>query len=617
MSEAKTINEAPPDRSLSLEAQPDRSLNLFAFSLLAVALGTFTGFGAVVFRVLISLIHNLMFFGKLSPIYNASLYTPASPWGALVILVPVIGGLGVVFLVQKFAPEARGHGVPEVMDAIFYNEGRIRPRVAVIKSLASALAIGSGAAVGREGPIIQIGSSLGSSTGQLLRLEPWQRITLVAAGAGAGIAATFNTPIGGVIFAIELMMPEFSTRTFLPVALATGMATFIGRLFFGPNPAFHVPEVGAVPNDPSSVFVLLLYAVLGVIIGLGATGFIRGLHYAEDKFEHIKNGYLRHVIGMGIVGAMMYAFLVFSGHYQVDGVGYSTIQDVLLGGLAMAPFLVLLFASKLAATSLSLGSGSSGGIFSPSLYMGATLGGAFGALMHMLLPIPGISVPAFAIVGMAAMVGGATGAAMTAVTMIFEMTLDYSIVMPLIIAVAVAVGVRRYFSRENIYTIKLMARRHFIPKALHANMFLVRRAQEVMDKDVLKLPASMGFDEFLKLPVHEGQRGKLRHIVVTEDDRIVGVLRVNTGLRRGLEGTYTGVTLGDVANREFTIARADDVMFNVIGRMWRRKSTMAVVVSGTQRVPRAEDVIGLITKEHVADSVAESIKPYAAKSSSV
>ncbi|HTQ14201.1 MAG TPA: chloride channel protein [Rhizomicrobium sp.] len=585
----------------------ERSVNLALFSLIAVAVGVVTGLGAIFFRVLISYVHNLLFFGTLSPSYDANLYTPASPWGPLIILVPVIGGMGVVFLVKTFAPEARGHGVPEVMDAIFYKEGRIRGVVAVVKSLASALAIGSGSAVGREGPIIQIGASLGSNIAQLLRLEAWQRITLVAAGAGAGIAATFNTPIGGVIFAIELMMPEFSTRTFLPVALATGTATFIGRIFFGPRPAFNVPPVGTIPDHPSSAYVLLLYAALGVVVGLGATGFIRGLHYAEEKFERIANPYLRHAIGMGLVGAMMYAYLRFSGHYQIDGVGYATIQDVMLGGLAAGPFLALLFASKLAATSLSLGSGSSGGIFSPSLFMGATLGGAFGALLQPFFPVGDISIPAFAMVGMAAMVGGGTGAAMTAVTMIFEMTLDYAIVMPMIIAVAISIGIRRMLSRENIYTIKLVARRHFIPKALHANMFLVRRAEEVMDKDIVILPDSMRFDDFLKRAEPIG----LRHIVIVRGDQIVGVLRVNTALRQGLEGAYMGVTLGEVASRDFTVTRRDDVMFNVIGRMWRRKATMAIV-SGSAGIPRAGNIVGVISKEHVADSVADSIKFYAA-----
>ena len=308
------------------------------------------------------------------------------------------------------------------------------------------------------------------------------------------------------------------------------------------------------------------------------------------------------------MGVMMYLFLRYSGHYEIEGVGYATIQDILLSSLSWAPFLALLFVAKLAATSLSLGSGSSGGIFSPSLFLGATLGATFGALARLLFPVMDISVPAFAMVGMAAMVGGGTGAAMTAVTMIFEMTLDYGIVLPMIIAVAISIGIRRVLSRENIYTIKLQARRHFIPKALHANMFLVRRAGEVMEKDVIILSQDMTFDQFLALTDHGG---RLRHIVLTHAERITGVLRVNTALRRGFEGTFMGTSLGDVASKQFVIAHPDDIMFNVIGRMWRRNAIMTIVVRG-EGIPRPGDVMGMITKEHVANSVAESIKPYSA-----
>jgi CIC family chloride channel protein len=509
-----------------------------------------------------------------------------------------------VYLVYKFAPEARGHGVPEVMDAIFYRDGKIRPVVALIKSLASALSIGSGAAVGREGPIIQIGASLGSTAGQLIRMDSWQRLTLVAAGAGAGIAATFNTPLGGVMFAVELMMPEVSARTFLPVALATGTATFVGRTFLGARPAFEVPAKLFLVSAPTSLDAVLLCVVLGACCGGAATAFIRGLHSAERRLERVRNPYLRHAIGMMVVGIMMYGFLVGSGHYRIDGVGYSTIQDILLGGLAAGPFMALLFASKLTATSLSLGSGSSGGIFSPSLYMGATLGGALGAVAHTYFSAPDVTVPAFAMVGMAAMVGGATGAAMTAVTMIFEMTRDYDIVMPMIVAVAVSIGIRRMLSAENIYTIKLVGRRHFIPKAMHANMFLVRPAADVMERDLRLLPTDMGFDEFLRMPEAEQT---LRHIVVADGERIVGTLRVNTSLRRGLEGAYTGVTLGAVANKFFTVAHEADIMFDVIKRFWRKQASMIVVVRG-RGVPRVSDVVGVITKEHIADSVAESIR---------
>ena len=584
----------------AIEGEESRRLPLSQLSLLALGLGVFTGLGAVLFRFLIGFIHNLLFAGHAVAHYDANVFTAPSPWGALIILVPVLGAVAVTFLVNNFAPEAKGHGVPEVMDAIYYKGGIIRPVVALVKSLASAIAIGSGSSVGREGPIIQIGSALGSTLGQIIRMPVWQRISLVAAGAGAGIAATFNTPIGGVMFAIELMMPEVSVETFLPVAIATGAATFVGRWFFGDAPAFHVPPLQAMAINASAPLVLLLFAVMGALSGVWAAGFIRGLHLIEDWFERIKSPYLRHMLGMLMVGVLMYLLFRTLGQYYVDGVGYATVQAVLAGAMSTFWLLGLLSICKALATSLSLGSGSSGGIFSPSLFMGATLGGGFAALLNAVgFPIQ-LSVPAFAMVGMGAMVGGGTGAVMTAVTMIFEMTLDYSIVMPMIVAVAMSIGTRRMLSRETIYTLKLVRRGQAIPKARHANMFLVRSAGEVMDPDIEILPAEASFDDYLRQPQHAG---RLRHVVVTSNGNIYGVIRVNTGLRRGLEAANTGVTLGDVASRNFILVPENETAFEVIRRMWRRNAIMAVVL-------RAGEVAGVITKEHVADSVADSIKAY-------
>ena len=581
-------------------------MRLPQLSLLALGLGIVTGVGAVLFRDLIGLVHNLLFAGRFSLHYDANVFTAPAPWGAFVILVPILGAVAVTFLVSNFAPEARGHGVPEVMDAIYYKGGVIRPVVALVKSLASAIAIGSGASVGREGPIIQIGSALGSTLGQIVRMPVGQRIALVAAGAGAGIASTFNTPIGGVMFAIELMLPEVSAETFLPVAIATGTATFIGRWFFGDTPAFHVPPIQAMPINSSALIVLLLFAVLGGVTGVAAAGFIRALNLAEDLFDLIKQRYLRHMLGMLILGVLMYVLLRTLGQYYIDGVGYATVQAILAGQLATFWLLGLLFVCKALATSLSLGSGSSGGIFSPSLFMGAALGGGFAALLNLAgTPIP-LSVPAFAIVGMGAMVGGATGAVMTAVTMIFEMTLDYSIIMPMIVAVAMSTGARRVLSHETIYTLKLVRRGRSIPKARHANMFLVRKAREVMDTDIQVLPAEQSFDDYLRQPEHAG---RLRHVVVTENEHLYGVIRVNTGLRRGLESATTGVRLRDVASRNFTVVSEEVTAYEVIRRMWRKKAIMAVVVRGSG-IPRASDVVGVITKEHVADSVADSIAVY-------
>ncbi len=596
---------SPTYSPLGEESAGDRQIGLVKLSILALVVGIVTGFGAVVFRALIGFIHNVMFLGQFAIQYDANLFTPASPWGIWIILVPVIGAIVVTFLVQNFAPEARGHGVPEVIDAIYYKSGVIRPVVAVVKSLASAVSIGTGAAVGREGPIIQIGSALGSTLGQIIRMTPGQRIILVAAGAGAGIAATFNTPIGGVMFTIELMMPEMSIASFLPVALATAAATFIGRFFFGVAPAFSVPPLAPLAIDASSAVMLGLYALLGVVIGVAATGLIRGLHFLEDIFEKIGNPYLRHILGMLMIGVLIYALHESLGHYFVEGVGYATIQSILSGGIVAPGLLLLLFACKLFATSTSLGSGASGGVFSPSLFLGATVGGAFAGLLNALhLPIT-LNVPSFAMVGMGAMVGSGTGAAMMAVTMIFEMTRNYDIVLPMILAVAVSIGIRRVLSRENIYTLKLVRRGHVIPKARHANMFLVRRAGEVMDTDVIVAAADSSFEELLARPDNEG---RLRHVVVADDGHIIGVLRVNTAFRTAA-GVQSGARLRDMASRHFTIVREADVVFDVIRRIWRKQATMALVTRG-RGVPRPTDVLGVITKEHVADSVASSIAVY-------
>jgi CIC family chloride channel protein len=447
--------------------------------------------------------------------------------------------------------------------------------VAVVKSIASALAIGSGAAVGREGPIIQIGSALGSTLGQVVRMTAGQRITLVAAGAGAGIAATFNTPIGGVLFATELMMPEISVNTFLPVAISTGTATFLGRLFFGAAPAFFVPaQLGAIPNQPGSALTLILYALLGAVAGAAAAFLIRALHWAEDAFDRIPGRYQRHACGMLIVGVTMYLLWRYAGHYYVEGVGYATIQATLYGQLQGGAFLLLLALCKTFATSISLGSGSSGGVFSPSLFIGATLGASFASVIAIVLPGAPVSAPAFAMVGMGAMVGGGTGAAMTAVAMIFEMTRDYDIVLPMIIAVAFSLGARRLLSPESIYTLKLVRRGHAIPNALHANMFLVQSADQVMETDVFVLDVQVPFRDVLT----RLDGPAFRHVVVTKAHEIYGVLRINTGLRRAVSSGDSDITLGALAQRNFIVVQANDVAFGVISRLWKERAVMAVVV---------------------------------------
>ena len=459
-----------------------RSLSAPSLWVLSIAVGVIAGLGAVAFRALISLVHNLLFLGKLSATYDANVHTPSSPWGPFVVLVPVVGAFVVAFLVKSFAPEAKGHGVPEVMDAVYHRMGIIRPVVAVVKALASAVSIGSGASIGREGPIIQIGSSFGSTVAQALKLTAWQRVTMIAAGAGGGIAATFNTPVGGVLFAMEIVLHEVSVRTLVPVVTATATATYIGQLFFGPHPSFSIPALETPFFAVARPLVLAAYGGLGAIAGLVSALFIWSIYACEEFFEkRIKGGYyVQHMTGMFMVGILIYALMSRFGHYYVQGVGYATIQDLLTGLYYPIELLLLLFAAKLLATSLTLGSGASGGVFSPSLFLGATTGAAWGVALNHFFPSLNISPVAFAVAGMGGVVGGATGAAMAAIVMIFEMTLDYTVILPMTLTVAISYGVRRALIKDSIYTRKLTLRGESVPETLRADIVFSRRAADLM-----------------------------------------------------------------------------------------------------------------------------------------
>ena len=314
-----------------------------ATAAMAVAVGLIAGLGAVVFRKLIGLFHNLFFFGQVSVAYDALEHTAPSPWGAWVILVPVVGALIVTFLVNTFASEAKGHGIPEVIDAVHYQRGRIRAPVALIKALASSICIGSGGSVGREGPIVQIGATFGSQLALWARTPEWQRLVLIACGGGAGIAATFNTPLGGVLFATEILLVEISARTLIPVMLATGTASLIGRAFLGDHPSFVMPALTLAHPPTVPGLELGGYVLIGLLIGLAGVAYIRAIYWFEDLFQHIPGkGYLRHTLGMLIIGVTMYLLMRHTGHYYIEGVGYATVQSILDGGLTAGGLLLVL-----------------------------------------------------------------------------------------------------------------------------------------------------------------------------------------------------------------------------------------------------------------------------------
>ena len=579
-------------------------VNSLFMALLALLVGIVGGFGAVAFRGLIAFFHNLLFLGKLSVVYDATMHTPPSPWGPYVILVPVLGAIGVAFLVSNFAPEAKGHGVPEVMDAIYYKRGIIRPVVGLIKSLASALSIGSGGSVGREGPIIQIGSSFGSTLGQYVPMAAWQRITLIAAGSGAGIAATFNTPIGGLLFAMELMLHEISVRTMVPVAISTATATYIGRVFFGDYPAFPIPDLQTISFHLSNPLLTMSFLGVGIITGVGSAIYIRSIYFFEDFFEKKVPGnyYSRHMIGMLLVGVIIYLSMTFLGHYYVAGVGYAGIEDILTGRLDQASLLILLFIMKLLATSLTLGSGASGGIFSPALFLGAMAGGTYGLALKAIFPFMPISPAVFALAGMAGLVCGSTGAAVTALVMIFEMTLDYNAVLPLTITVAASNGIRVILSRETIYTLKLARRGHFIPQALQTNFEYSRRAATVMDPNLRVLSATTRMRDFARIVSADPS---ISYFLLEERGKIAGFVTKDAALKV-LEDSGSQLQLKNVMQRDYVTVTEDITLSEVLERMIANEAQVALVVSKSPP-GSVSDVVGLITKERIAATVEDAL----------
>jgi len=417
---------------------------------LALLTGAGAGLGAVAFRYMIlGFTHLFTGHGE----YGAAGRTinPHLPGLGIwfVVAVPVFGGLIYGPLVSRFAPEARGHGVPEVMYAVNRLGGRMRPRVPVVKSLASAVCIGSGGSVGREGPIVQIGSALGSVTGQLMRVSESHLRLLVACGAAGGISATFNAPLAGVFFALELILRNFETRSFGLVVLSSVTADAIGRAAFGSHAFLSLPVFTF-----SSPLELLLYAGLGVLAtGVGVV-FIRVLYGGEDISDRVwdrRPDWLRPAVGGVLLGLLLLAVP------EMYGVGYPVLALAISGHYIVLALLGLL-AAKILATSLTMSIGGSGGVFAPSLFMGAMLGSAYGAIAHDVVPGVAVAAGAYGLVGMGAVFASSARAPITAVLIIFELTGDYRIILPLMIAVIVATALANHLTDDTIYTLKLRRR---------------------------------------------------------------------------------------------------------------------------------------------------------------
>ncbi|MDH3974977.1 MAG: chloride channel protein [Deltaproteobacteria bacterium] len=450
-------------------------------TILAVAVGVLAGFGAILFKYTIEGIQWL-FYGGAGELYYVIEKAPFYQK----LLVPSIGGLIVGLIIYFFASEAKGHGVPEVMSAVALRGGIIRRRVAGAKAIASAISIGTGSSVGSEGPIVQIGSALGSVLGQSLNFSGKKMKSMVACGAAAGIAAIFNAPIAGVMFSLEVILGDLAFSTFSPLVISAVTATIISRAWWGDVPVFHVPKYELV-----SPLEIPAYIMLGLISAVVAVSFSKALYGTEDFFNNKVKipPYFKAAIG----GLMIGAIGIFSPH--IFGVGYHVIDMALLGEMPFYLLFALIFL-KIIATSLSLGSGSSGGVFAPSLFIGAATGGAFGKIAHAIFPTLSASSGAYALVGMGAVVAGSTYAPITAIMIIFEMTSDYKIILPLMLTCITSTLFASYLSKESIYTMKLARQGINLQAGKEVNILQSILVKEAMAKGAQSIPENMTLRQF-------------------------------------------------------------------------------------------------------------------------
>jgi len=473
--------------------------------LLAVLVGLLGGFGALLFKKLIFALQAL--FWSTPDMSPASLAAVA--WYRR-LLLPALGGAIVGPLIYFLAREARGHGVPEVMIAVITRNSVIRPVVVVVKTLASAISIASGGSVGREGPIVQIGAAIASTTGQVLRLHPVRLKTLVGCGVSAGIAATFDAPMAGTLFSLELIVADFGLSAFTPILVSAVAATAVTRHFHGDITEFVLPLFTLV-----SLWEFGLYLILGLLAGLVGFLFSRSIYLADDVFERTKiPPWTRAACGGLLVGIAA----IFYPH--IMGVGYDAIRVLFDGQLALSVML-LLVVLKILATATTIGSGGSGGVFAPSLFVGAMLGGAFGHIVNQLFPEMTASPGAYALVGMAAVNGACTLAPLSAIIILVELTNEYAILLPLMFTVVMASFVSRKLSAESIYTEKLRRRGINAHHGEDLNILRAIAVKDVLRRDEASISETAPFDALVRVALETH-----RNVIFTLDNhsRLTGAI---------------------------------------------------------------------------------------------
>jgi len=530
-------------------------------SLLAAVIGVLAGLIAYVLYDLIALFTNLTFYHTFSSHFRSPEMTTIGAW---IILMPVIGGLIVGWMAKYGTSKIKGHGIPEAMEAVLTTRSRIEAKVAILKPLSAAIAIGTGGPFGAEGPIIQTGGAVGSLVGQMISTTASERKVLLACGAGAGMAATFNTPIAGVILAIELLLFEFRARSFIPLVIACTLATSVRGVLFGQHSMFSMGNVNFdVPRG------LPFYLLLGVICGVAAIGFTKLLYWVEDQFDRLPINDLWHpaigALGLGIIG-----FFV----PRVLGVGYDTISDILNNNLGLK-LLILIAVFKALALVISLGSGTSGGLLAPMFMSSAALGGVFAIGVNALVPGAHLSPGAFALVAMAAVFGAASRATFAFIVFAFEITRDYNAILPLMLGCVIADLIALRYLPTSIMTEKLARRGLHVPGEYEASVLQTVRLSEVMRTDVQPISADMtvaelgrnGFNLSRGLPIADTQ-GCLAGVITQGD------------VLRALENDSDGrATVLEAGTSPPIVAYSNEFVHDALHRMVRNNVGRLPIVS--------------------------------------
>lgn len=536
-------------------------------SSLSALIGIAAGVIAFLLYNLIGLFTNIAFFHQATFVFRSPRTASLGLW---VIAIPVIGGLIVGLMAKYGSSKIRGHGIPEAMEAVLVSKSKIAPRVAILKPISAAIAIGTGGPFGAEGPIIQTGGAVGSLLGQVFHATAAERKVLLACGAAAGMAATFSTPVAAVILAIELLLFEFRSRSFIPLVIASTLATSMHLLLMGRGPMF---QVGAV--EFGVPYSLPWYVLLGLICGLAAVGFSKLLYWVEDQFERLPLDPMWWpaigAVGLGVIGYFV---------PRVLGVGYDTISDILMSKLALETLLIVIVFKSIALV-VSLGSGTSGGLLAPMFMASAAMGSAFAMVINHFVPGAHLSPGAFALVAMGAVFGAASRATFAFIIFAFELTRDYNSVLPLMLVCVIADGIGMMFMKTSIMTEKLARRGLHINQDYEADVLMEMNVEDVMDRDIPQVPSTMKVRELADLiATRDPKYVRFHAFVVTDRDGKLAGIVTHGDVLRALEETHDeNMTVLDAGGRNLVVTYPNERLYDAAGRMLRAGVGRLPVVS--------------------------------------